>query len=326
MKTHKNLIASYTFATLAIAALSFASCKKDDVVNSKGKSVQELAADYPDRLFVNDEVGVAGRYIVLLKESYLRPSILEESPDAERATASENRNSSRQQSVEDGVERFIAGTGLGREKVTAVFGHLISGFVAELTVAELKLLLEDARVESIEQDIQITVDDVLESNETEAKDRSMLQNIPCGISRHGGAGNGSGSSKWLWIVDSGIQSNHPDLNVVTNTTYARSFVGGSFEDCNGHGTHVAGTAAAKNNSYGVVGMSAGAWVVPIKIMSGCGSTFYISTLLQALNHIAFYDEPGDVINLSIGGYYGSGCSTSSPSSPQSKILEIQALG
>jgi subtilisin family serine protease len=99
------------------------------------------------------------------------------------------------------------------------------------------------------------------------------------------------------------------LNIVTNTTYAKSFVGGTPNDCQGHGTHVAGTAAAKNNSFGVVGMSAGAWVVPVKVMNACGNTYQNSTLLAALNHIAAYDEPGDVINMSLGGYYGNGCSS-----------------
>lgn len=300
----------FFLALSASLTLFFVSCKKDNVATADFEGIQELVAENPERLYVNEELGVANQYIIMLKESYLRPAILDELPEASRPTTAEDRNANQRQMVEAEVQRFIAEVDIPQEKVSAVFGHLISGFTAELTKAQLILLLNDPRVESIEQDMEVTVDDVLETNDTQAVDRA--QTTPCGITRHGGAGNGSGSSKWIWIVDSGIQTSHPDLNVITNSPYARSFVGGSFQDCNGHGTHVAGTAAAKNNSFGVVGMSAGAWVVPIKIMDGCGSTYYNSKLLSALNHIASCDEPGDVVNLSIGGYYGSGCNTSSP--------------
>ncbi len=105
--------------------------------------------------------------------------------------------------------------------------------------------------------------------------------------------------KWIWIVDTGIDLTHPDLNVETNTAYAKSFVGGSANDCNGHGTHCAGIAAAKNNTIGVIGVSAGARVVPVRVLNcqGSGSS---SGILSGLNHVAANDEPGDAVNMSLG--------------------------
>jgi len=88
------------------------------------------------------------------------------------------------------------------------------------------------------------------------------------------------------------------------------FVGGSANDCNGHGTHVAGIAAAVNNGVGVVGVSAGASVVPVRVF-GCSGGSSTATILSGINHVGAFDLPGDVANLSLGGFFGSGCSTNS---------------
>lgn len=73
------------------------------------------------------------------------------------------------------------------------------------------------------------------------------QTVPWGITRVGGPLNGTG--KKAWILDTGIDLDHPDLNVdVANSV---SFIATeSADDLNGHGTHIAGTFAAINNSMG----------------------------------------------------------------------------
>ena len=68
------------------------------------------------------------------------------------------------------------------------------------------------------------------------------------------SGNGSGAVTGVnvYIIDTGIDSGHADLNVVRFVNFA----GGQPKDCNGHGTHVAGTVAARDNSLDVVGIVA----------------------------------------------------------------------
>lgn len=158
--------------------------------------------------------------------------------------------------------------------------------------------------------------------EDEAKDMTskMAQEIPCGIERAGGFVNSEQAKTWIWIIDTGIDLDHPDLNVVTDSRYAKSYVGGSPDDCNGHGTHVAGTAAAINNGTGVVGVSAGAPVVPLRVF-GCSGGASTSAILSAINHVGQNDLPGDSVNLSLGGFFGSGCASRSP-----YASALQALG
>jgi subtilisin family serine protease len=140
---------------------------------------------------------------------------------------------------------------------------------------------------------------------------SRAQTTPCGITNAGGSAAGN-TSRWIWIVDTGIDLDHPDLQVVTNTTYAKTFVAGtsSADDCNGHGTHVAGIAAARNNTIGVVGVAAGANVVPVRVF-GCGNSGNTAEILAGINHVATYDVAGDVCNMSLGGLFGANCSTGS---------------
>ena len=126
----------------------------------------------------------------------------------------------------------------------------------------------------------------------------VSQCTPWGVQRVRGGVSGVG--KRAWVVDTGIDLDHPDLNV--NTTLSRSFVTGvsNPEDENGHGTHVAGTIAAKDDNKGIVGVAAGAEVVAIRVLNGqgVGST---SDVIAGLEYVAQNASANDVVNISLGG-------------------------
>jgi subtilisin family serine protease len=124
------------------------------------------------------------------------------------------------------------------------------------------------------------------------------QSIPYGIARVG-YGDYTGTHL-AWIIDTGIDLNHPDLNV--NTTLAKTFVPRTTtaEDDNGHGTHCAGIVAAKDNTIGVIGVAANAYVVPVKVLDKRGSGAY-STIIAGVDYVAANATDGDAANLSLGG-------------------------
>lgn len=127
-------------------------------------------------------------------------------------------------------------------------------------------------------------------------DTGPAQETPWGITRvNGGA---AGNFATAWIIDSGIDLDHPDLNVDT----ARSFyaVGRNADDQNGHGTHVAGTVAAIDNSIGVIGVAPGAAVVSVRVLDrrGSGST---SGVIAGVDYVGDNGSAGDVANMSLGG-------------------------
>ncbi len=123
------------------------------------------------------------------------------------------------------------------------------------------------------------------------------QETPWGIARvNGGA---SGNYATAWIIDTGIDFNHPDLN--SDLARSKSFIRDSSPaDGNGHGTHVAGTIAAIDNNIGVVGVAAGAPVVAVRVLDrrGSGSN---SGVIAGVDYVAQYGKPGDVANMSLGG-------------------------
>ncbi|MFN6071389.1 MAG: S8 family serine peptidase, partial [Bacteroidota bacterium] len=129
---------------------------------------------------------------------------------------------------------------------------------------------------------------------------SMAQSVPWGVAFTGWT-NMPNQIYWAWILDTGIDLQHQDLNVLGSAPFAKSFIAGqTVQDGHGHGTHVAGTVAAKNNTFGVVGVAAGARVVPVKVLSNSGSGSW-GGVLAGVNHVATYGIPGDVVNMSLGG-------------------------
>ncbi|TCI89972.1 S8 family serine peptidase [Tenacibaculum sp. M341] len=296
------------FSKLALGVLMSAmvltSCQNENATESDLDTTAEAAG--------NEGNIIPGQYIVVFKNSSIAPTstIVSKSAFTSREAKAKSVDAISEASISK-MNDILSKNELDKSNVLNYYTTEITGMAMKLNDAEFQKLSKDPNVATIEFDqiIEIPkfqIEDVVSGD----KSQRMAQETPCGISRAGGFVNSSSRDEWIWIIDSGIDLDHPDLNVVTNTTYARSFVGGSANDCNGHGTHVAGTAAAINNNTGVVGVSAGAAVVPVRVF-GCSGGSSTSTILAGINHVGRYDIAGDVANLSLGGFFGSGCSSSS---------------
>jgi subtilisin family serine protease len=122
-----------------------------------------------------------------------------------------------------------------------------------------------------------------------------LQQIPYGVSRVGGPLDGSG--RHAWIIDTGIDQTHPDLNVGAGANFVRGR--DTTDDGNGHGTHVAGTIAAIDNAIDVVGVAANATVHPVRVLDNNGSGA-IDGVVAGVDYVASQAQAGDVANLSLG--------------------------
>lgn len=127
------------------------------------------------------------------------------------------------------------------------------------------------------------------------------QQTPWGIDRVGGFVDMTGSNSVAWVIDTGIDSSHPDLNVDRRrgANFARGKKNNT-NDGNGHGTHVAGTIAAKNDGFDVVGVAAGATVIPVRVLDNNGSGT-MSGVIAGVDHVAANASAGDCANMSLGG-------------------------
>jgi len=101
------------------------------------------------------------------------------------------------------------------------------------------------------------------------------------------------------IIDTGIDLDHPDLNVYTAGAKNCS-TGRSADDGNGHGTHVAGTVGAIDDTAGVVGVAPGARVWPVRVLDNSGRGSW-SSVICGIDYVTANADKVEVANMSLGG-------------------------
>jgi subtilisin family serine protease len=276
MKIFKPNTTFIAIAGMAVSSL-FLSCEAEEQITE----TQNLKND-SSVLQESQSQAISGQYIVTLNEA------------ASKSIKNDNSYKGRLANVNAFVNEMIAAPHMKSTSVKQVYGFAMTGFTATLSPEQLKSLQSDSRVASVEPDVMVKLS--VAKEETTAM-TFVAQNTPYGITRVNGGVDGTG--KTAWIIDSGIDLDHPDLNV--DVDRSRSFVPGepSPDDQNGHGSHVAGTVAAIDNGIGVIGVAPNAKVVALKVLGadGSGAT---SGIIAALDYVAAVGEPGDAANMSLG--------------------------
>lgn len=167
------------------------------------------------------------------------------------------------------------------------YTHALKGFAAVVPPARLAALRADPRVRYVTPD--------------QTHQIHQQGTLPTGIDRIEADRNTDATASDpvdadIAILDTGIDPDHPDLNVYRTV----SFVGGRADDGFGHGTHVAGTAAAKDDGSGVVGVAPGARLWAIKVCKNSGSCS-LSDVIAGIDYVAQNAGEIDVANMSLGG-------------------------
>jgi subtilisin len=187
------------------------------------------------------------------------------------------------------AEDVLQRNNIDKESLRQTFAGTPSGFIVRLSAEEVKRLRDDKKITALEPDRIIALDHCF----TIAEPRLITWNI-------NRVGYGDGRGKTAWIIDSGIDFGHPDLN--TDVTRSRSFLTGisSAADENGHGTHVAGIIGAKNNSIGILGVATEATLISLRVLDKNGEGT-LSSIVQALAYVSLNARAGDAVNMSVGG-------------------------
>jgi aqualysin 1 len=157
-------------------------------------------------------------------------------------------------------------------------------------------------------DTTVTADFALKASTSEDPSTSCdSQTLPWGIERVGAhqssttAGDCTGeiSNVHVYVIDTGADADHTDLNVVNHVNFA----GGPNKDCHGHGTHVAGTIAAIDNNQDVVGVAPGAAITGVKVLgcSGSGSWSGVIAGIDFVTNDAKTSGWPAIANMSLGG-------------------------
>lgn len=268
-------------AVLSMVALVLVACNKDEAFSPDNLTeIQNLAP-----VIKYSSNAIPGSYIVVFKD------------DAGKRLVN-NTWAEAQMVMRDISANKMLSIKAEPSNIHQVYGKSVIGFAANLSATQLDKLRLDPDIAYIEQDQTISLAMGGPPGGGGGGGGSDPQVTPWGIARVGGPGDGEG--KRAWVIDSGIDLDHEDLNV--NVGLSETFLGGKTtpDDQNGHGTHVAGTIAAINNTIGVVGVAEGAEVVSVRVLNrrGSGSN---SGVIAGVNYVAANASSGDVANMSLGG-------------------------
>lgn len=195
--------------------------------------------------------------------------------------------------------KILSKVSISNAEIVNVYSSTLKGATLKLTKEQVEQLRGLKEVAYIEQDRIVTFAPPGGDGDVEAL---STQETPYGILRVNGVSSYTGSNV-AWIVDTGIDLDHPDLKVDESrgfNAFTRGRDGKSTDDGNGHGSHVAGTIAALNNDLGVIGVAPGATVIPVKVLDSRGSGSY-SGVIAGVDHVGANGNAGDVANLSLGG-------------------------
>lgn len=276
-----------TILATAICAFVLYSCTKESTTPNSEIQEEDLA----HVITYSQGEPIDGSYIVVYKEDAF-PSLLG------RAAINKENYKEQKTKLENDSKVMMKDKGFVGKTISQSYVKTIKGIALELTDDELQTLRQDDRIDYIEQDQILSVSMGGPPGGGGGGGGSDPQVTPWGISRVNGGVDGTG--KTAWIIDSGIDLDHPDLNV--DVAISATFLGGNTtpDDQNGHGTHVAGTVAAIDNEIGVIGVAAGATVVSVRVLNrrGSGSN---SGVIAGVDYVGANASVNDVTNMSLGG-------------------------
>jgi hypothetical protein len=268
--------------TLGLVAAFAIACDRENMLESPFEQDQ-----LSSKLIVPAKDPVPGQYIVVLEGSAAPIDFR-----AAKLPYEEGQKLMKEQAL-----RMMGRLDISDSKLEHVYAHSLVGFsLIDVTEAELQKLLADTEVKYVEQNQTVSLVAGPPSGGSCANSTSEM--TPCGIPLVNGGANYTGSRK-AYVLDTGIDLDHPDLNVASYGFNGTTESG--LDDGNGHGTHCSGTIAAKGgNGIGVVGVAAGALVVPVKVLNKRGSGTN-SGVIAGVDYVGANGSAGDVANMSLGG-------------------------
>ena len=173
---------------------------------------------------------------------------------------------------------------------TQRYETVVNGFAATLTAEQVCAYQKRPNIRSVEVDAIATADtDQPTTNWDLARIDSFEKVSPSYTYSYNTTGNGVTA----YVIDTGIEITHPDFG--GRAKFGANYAGGTNSDCNGHGTHVAGTIGG--TKYGV---AKNVNLVAVKVLSCSGSGQY-SGVIKGLDFVAKNHATKSVANMSLGG-------------------------
>jgi subtilisin family serine protease len=288
----RNLVVTILFVSAAFAFFTFAAYQSEGQ-EQEAKS-QRVENEEQEAKYRRAKEPIPNRYIV----------VLEDWSTGGRGEAS------RAADVADEMRSIYGG------KVERVFKHAISGFTAELDAREVEALMKDPRVKYVEEDGIVSIG-TTQTNATWGLDRIDQRDLPL---------NGTytytptGSGVRAYIIDTGILASHNEFGGRVTSGFTSISDGNGTSDCNGHGTHVAGTTGGA-----VYGVAKSVTLVPVRVLN-CQGSGTNSGVIAGVDWVTANHVKPAVANMSLGGSASSALDTAVNNSINAGVTYVVAAG
>ncbi len=204
------------------------------------------------------------------------------------------------------------------------YSHALKGFAARLPAAAVAALRNNPNVDFVEPDATLSLNEMLitppltQPNPTWGLDRIDQHSLPI---------NGSynyqyrGAGVYAFVIDTGILSSHVDFGARVSAGYSAIADGNGTTDCNGHGTHVAGTVGGSQ-----FGVAKGVTLVPVRVLDCTGSGSY-SGVIAGVDWVAGQGAMRPAVaNMSLGGGLSASVNASVAGAVAKGVTMVVAAG
>lgn len=195
-----------------------------------------------------------------------------------------------------------------------VYSSAINGFSATLSADQLEALRKDSSVARIEQNAEVSIDGT-QTGATWGIDRINQAALPLDGTY---TWNADGSGVTAYIIDTGLDADHPDFTGRGQNVF--DAMGGNGEDCNGHGTHVAGTVGG--STYGVAKNAA---LRGVRVLD-CGGSGTWEGVIAGMDWVTANAARPAVANMSLGGGFNQTVNDAATRMADSGVFTAIAAG
>ncbi|QTE84259.1 S8 family peptidase [Shewanella algae] len=177
------------------------------------------------------------------------------------------------------------------------FGNSLNGILVKANAAQIQSLLKDPNIKYVEQDQRVSIEPMVEAagdqgGATWGIDRIDQRDLPLNSNYHY---DYDGSGVTAFVIDTGVRNTHNEFGGRASSGYDFIDNDNDSSDCNGHGTHVAGTIGG--STYGV---AKNVNIVGVRVLN-CSGSGTNSGVISGINWVKNNAQGPSVANMSLGG-------------------------